>query len=104
YRGKRLAMAKDLLVLLLALEVEDQDLVPAPSFHHLAADHGALAWADLAPLTGNRKHIVELDGIAFTGGPLLNLNDVSRGHSILLPPGANHRVHNSLRLPLQALG
>src|SRR5262249_56724601 len=71
YRGKRLAMAKDLLVLLLALEVEDQDLVPAPSFHHLAADHGALALADLAHLTGNRKHIVELDGIAFTGGQLL---------------------------------
>src|SRR5262249_36529250 len=100
YRSKRLAMAKDFFVLLLALEVEDQDLIAASGFHYLAADHSALAGADLAFLTGNCEHIVELNGIAFSGGQLLYLNDISGSHSILLPPGANHRVHSSLRLPL----
>src|SRR5215471_9261836 len=97
-------MAKDLFVLLLALEMEDQDLIAASCLHYLSANHGALAGPELAFFVGDRQHIVELDGVALVGRLLLDLHYVSGSDSILLPPGANHRVHNSLRLSLQALG
>src|SRR6185437_11767833 len=96
YGGKRLAMAVNLFVLLLPLEMEDQDLVRASAFHHLAGDHGALAGANGACLGGNRQHVIEFHRIALRGRKLLNLYYVSGRHTILLPPGANHRVHNSL--------
>src|SRR5262249_41030922 len=102
--GKRLAMAENLLVLLFALEVEDQDLVTASGFHDFAAHYRALARADVAFLAGHSQDIVELDGVAFAGGQLLNLDYVSGSNSILLPSGAYHRVHNTLHGPFEALG
>src|SRR5258707_6827931 len=73
YRGKRLPMSINLLVLLLALEMEDQNLVRAAAFHDLAADHCACARADGALLAGNGKNVIELNGISASGGQLLHL-------------------------------
>src|SRR6185312_2774839 len=101
YGGKRLAMPVNLFVLLLPLEMEDQDLVRASAFHHLAGDHGALSRANGACLGGNRQHVIKFHRIALRGRKLLNLYYVSGRHTILLPPGANHRVHNSLPLSRQ---
>src|SRR5579859_804670 len=91
-------MTVNLLVLLLALEVEDQDLVGASGLHHLSADHGACARADGAFLAGNRQNVIELDGVAIAGRELLNFDHVSGRNPILLSSGANDRVHNSLHL------
>src|SRR5215471_15760233 len=72
HRGKWLAMSKDLLVLLLAFEVEDQNLVATPRVHHFAAYDRALARTDMPLLSGDGQHIVELDDVAVLGGQLLN--------------------------------
>src|SRR5260221_88612 len=104
YRGKRLPMSINLLVLLLALEMEDQNLVRAAAFHDLAADHCACARADGALLAGNGKNVIELNGIAVSGGALFQLFKLPRCDAVLFPPGANYRVHNSLHRPFKALG
>src|SRR5215831_15791778 len=99
HRRKRLAMSKDLLVLLLAFEVEDQDLVRASRIHYFAAYHRSLAGADVTFLAGNGEHVVELNRFALAFGQLLYFHYISRSNPILLSPGANHRVHNSLHCP-----
>src|SRR6185312_9918638 len=89
YGSKGLAMAVNLFVLLLPFEMEDQDLVRASAFHHLAGDHRTLTGANGSCLGGNRQHVIEFHGIALRGRKLLNLYYVSGRHTILLPPGAN---------------
>jgi len=86
-------MAEDLLVLLLALEVEDQDLISASRIHHLAADYRALHGTDLAFLAGHGQHILELDDLTVAFWHLLNFHYVSGSYSILLAPGADDCVH-----------
>src|SRR5262249_58656544 len=103
HRGERLAVSENLLVLLLAFEVKNQDLVTAAGFQDFAAHHRTLAGADMTFLAGNGQHVVELDGVALTGGQLLNFDDISGSNSILLPSGAYHRVHNSLPFPFEEL-
>src|SRR4029077_18571999 len=104
YSGKRLPMSVNLFVLLLALEMEDQNFVRAATFHDLAANHCAGARADRALLAGNGKNVIELNGIAVSGGQFLHFYNVAGCDAVLLPPGANYRVHNSLHRPFKALG
>src|SRR5215813_898794 len=94
YFGVWLPMSVNLLVLLLAFEMEDQNLVTATRLHNLAADDSIGSRAYLAIIPGDRQNIIEFNRIALVRGQLFNSHDISRGHSILFSPGANHRVHN----------
>src|SRR5947207_3123408 len=92
--GKGLAVSLKLLVLLLALVVEDQDLVVAALFEHLAADPGAIALGatDLALFGADGQHIGELH-LAFFGSLFFNANYVPGRDTILFSPGADDREH-----------
>src|SRR6202023_522013 len=60
YRGKGLAMSINLLVLLFALEVEDQNLVSLAAFHYLGSYYSASARTDGAFLARDGQNVVEL--------------------------------------------
>src|SRR5437868_4041932 len=86
-------MSLELLVLLLALEVEDQDLVAAAFLHHTANNAGAaLRLHDGAGLSRDRQHIREFN-IAVLSRLLVNFDYVSGRDAKLPSPGADHRVH-----------
>jgi hypothetical protein len=102
--GKGLAMSVNLLVLFFAFEVEDQDLVCLAAFHDLSADHCACAGTDSALLAGHGQNVIEFNGVAVGGRQLLNFHYVAGCDAVLLSPGANYRVHNSLHRPFKALG
>ena len=91
--GKVLPVALKLLVLLLALEVEDQNLIAAPLAEDFGCDGGRGWFGKRSGFTGNCKHIAELNGRTSRGNAL-NLKNVARRDSILLASGANHCVHN----------
>src|SRR5439155_4196175 len=88
HRGERLAMSSELLVLLLALVVEDQHLIGASFFDHATGDARLAAGAgDLAIAGAHRQHVIKSDGAA--GGRLLlgffHTNDVAGRNPILFP-------------------
>src|SRR5207248_7304220 len=97
YRRERLAMPAQLLVLLLALVMEDQDLV-APALFHDGADHTRPGFrtANLAFAAADRQHVAKLNH-AFFSRRALDANYVSKRNTILLSAGADHRVHRNLR-------
>ena len=101
--GKRLAMPVNLLVLLLPLEVEDQDLIRAAAFHDLAADHGPCARPDGAFLAETARTSLNSMVSPLAARQLLNFHNVAGCDAVLLSPGANNRVHNSLHRPFKAL-
>src|SRR5579859_201032 len=86
-------MSLQLLVLLFALEVEDQDLVATTLFHH-AADYARAAsrLSDCAGLARDGQHVGELDGAVLTR-LLVNFDHVSGRDAKLSSPGADNRVH-----------
>src|SRR5471032_2370124 len=94
---ERLAMSVHLLVLLLALQVEDQNLVFAAFFHHRASYRRACAGANLAFLAGNGQNIFKFNCFAFSDAQFFHFYNVAGSDTILLPPGPNDRVHNSLQ-------
>src|SRR5579859_7900356 len=102
YRSKRLAMSVNLLVLLFALEVEDQDLVRTAALHHLSADDSASAWANSAFLARHGQNVIKFNHVAVGGGQLLNFHYVAGCDAVLFPPGANYRVHKLSPSPLQS--
>src|SRR5207302_1655742 len=91
--GEALAMSLQLLVLFLALEVEDENLIAATFFHN-AADHtgAALRFSDGPRFPGDCQYVGELD-IAVLPGLLVNFNHVPGRDAKLLSPGADDRVH-----------
>src|SRR5581483_10126064 len=92
--GEKLAVPLQLLILFFALVVEDQDLVSAPLFEHLAAHPRALALrtANFALFSADGQHVGELK-LALFGKLLLNANYVSGSNTILFSPGADDREH-----------
>src|SRR5579859_6275822 len=102
YRGKRLAMPVNLLVLLFALEVEDENFVGLAAFHHLSANDSAGAGTDSAFLPGHSQNVIEFNHVAISGGQLLNFHYVAGCDAVLFPPGANYRVHKLSPSPLQS--
>src|SRR5580765_1427558 len=86
-------MSVDFLVLLLALEMKDKDLIGTAAFHDLAAHHSPSARADCAFLGGNSKNVIEFNGVAVSGGQLFHFHYVAGCDAVLLSPGANYRVH-----------
>src|SRR5262245_11154723 len=92
HRAERLAMTAQLLVLLLALVVEDDDFRPAALFQHFAEHTGfGLRASNLALRARNRQNVVELD--LAVGAELLHPNHVAGRHPVLLTTGADDRVH-----------
>src|SRR6478736_5387011 len=89
------------LILLLAFEMEDKDLIGSAAFHDLAAHHGSCAGADCAFLGGNSKNIIEFNGVAVSGGQLFHFHYVAGCDAVLLSPGANNRVHKLSPSPLR---
>src|SRR5690242_11127161 len=94
HRGKVLPVAAQLLVLLLALVMKNQDLLAA-AFADNFADH-ARVWllAHLALFAGDRQH-GELQMPVSAGPDLLHSNYIAGRHPVLLPTGADNRVHTS---------
>src|ERR1700733_11685218 len=86
-------MSENLLVLLFALEVEDQNLGGLSAFHHLAADDSSCARADFACFRRNSKNIIEFNCVAIGGRQLFHFHNVAGCDAVLLSPGANYRVH-----------
>src|SRR5437868_14237076 len=95
-RGELLAMSDQLLVLLLALELENQDLVAAALFHHLASNARALGIGGKS-LAADRQHVGKFNVAAAVLG-LLDLDHVARGDTVLLAAGADDCVHRSLQI------
>src|SRR6185437_7473414 len=92
--NEALAVALQLLVLLLPLVVEDKDLVAAA----LADDLGqhlraAQLLLKLALVAAHRQHIRELQRAIVLA--LLNPQRVAGSHAVLLAAGTNDCVHNS---------
>src|SRR5207248_8076385 len=101
HRGERLAMSSELLILLLALVVEDQHFIGAAFFDHAAGYASFAAGAgDLAIASAHGQHVIESDGAA--GGRrllgFLHTNNVARRNPILFPASADDRVHKCLQL------
>src|SRR3954453_23123388 len=94
--GELLAMSDQLLVLLLALELEDQDLVAATLLHHFTGDAGALRVGGKV-VAANSQDVGKLDR-ALAVGRLLDLDHVARGDTVLLAAGADDCVHRSLQI------
>src|SRR5271166_2511993 len=93
--GVRLTMPIQLLVLFLALVVEDQNLVGAALLDHLAGDERLRRLAQFALGAAERQHLVELHGFSASLRQFLDLNNVAGCDAILLSPGADHRVHGN---------
>src|SRR5271169_4074612 len=88
-------MSIQLLVLLLAFEVEDQDLIGAALLDHLGADERLRRLAEFTLGASDGQHFIELDLFAAGLRQLLDLNYVAGCDAILLSPGADHRVHGN---------
>src|SRR5581483_5406458 len=101
--GEWLSMSLQLLVLLLALEVEYQDLIGASFFYH-AAHHAraTLRTHQRARLAGNRQHVSKLHVAVFCR-LLIDPDYVSGCDAKLLSPGADNRVHRLFLLSRKLL-
>jgi hypothetical protein len=87
-------MSAQLLVLLLALVVEDEDLIGSAFSHNLAAHSCFRLWfADLSVATRERENFIETNFAVGAVADLLHPDHVSGCDSILFTTGADHRVH-----------
>ena len=94
HRGEGLAMSSELLVLLLALVVEDQHFIGAAFFDHATGDARlAAGTGDLAIAGAYSQHVTKSDGAAGGGGLLgfLHTNNVAGRNPILFPASADDR-------------
>src|SRR6266850_5952486 len=95
-RSELLAMSDQLFVLLLALKLEDQDLVAAALFHHLAGDASALG-VGRKGVAADGQNVGELDRAAAMLR-LFDLDHVAGGDTVLLAAGADDCVHRTLQM------
>jgi len=103
HRGEGLSVAAQLLVLLFALVVEDQDFFGASLAHNLAGDmRVGLGAGDLALLTGNCQHVAEINLSVGSAGQSLHANYIAGRHPVLLASGANNRVHSCASMQFHA--
>src|SRR3954451_1703562 len=101
YFGVRLAMSDGFLVLLLALELEDQNLGRAVRAHdgagHFTAGNQFAAFLE-------RRLNGELDFGADVAGQFLYADDITGGYPVLLSACFDYRVHANLRLGAETHG
>src|SRR5580704_4786491 len=94
HRGKVLPMPAQLLILLLAFVMEDQDLFLAALLHDFTGHLRArLGHANLARLGRDRQHVAEFDLAVGAGALAFDPNYIARRHPVLLATGADDRVH-----------
>src|SRR5713101_6277982 len=87
-------MSGDLLVLLLALVVEDQNFLAAALVEDFAGHHRSRLWTRNLPLAGRHcQHVRELDLAVCPPSLGFQANHVSGRHSVLLSTSADDRVH-----------
>src|SRR5215471_8658902 len=92
-----LAVSAELLVLLFAFVMEDEDLGAASLLDDLAGHARFAAGAhDAARFRRDGEHIAELD-LAVGSIYFFHPDDISRGNLVLLTTCADHRVHKSSR-------
>src|SRR5437660_8887921 len=93
HRRKRLPVSAQLLVLLFALEVENENLCAAALAYDFANNASVSLTADLSFFAGNRHHWK----LNLTVGPgqFLDSNHIAGRHPVLLSTGADNRVHTS---------
>src|SRR5579863_7686191 len=97
--GERLAVALQLLVLLLPLEVEDQHLVAA-AFADDGAEHLRRLRLHQRPAVARKgENVGELHRAVFGWGNRLHLHYVAGSNPVLLATCANHRVHKTSGAP-----
>src|SRR5579863_9595622 len=94
HSGVRLPMPAQFLVLLLALVMENQNLRTAAFFDNRADDPRVRLISDLTFFTGDRND-GEFHLTVRSGSDLLHPNHIARRHPVLLPTGADNRVHTS---------
>src|SRR5882672_9031685 len=96
HRRIRLPVPAQLLVLFLALVMENQDL-RAAAFLNQFADHpcSRLRFRDLTFSTRHSQYLGKLHLAIGSRGLLLHSNHIPGRHPVLLPAGADHRVHTS---------
>src|SRR4051812_7522885 len=87
-------MSLELLVLLLALVVEDQNLSATAFANYLPGDLCSLAGANFTVISGDGKHI-KLHLAIIGRRDLFQTNYISGRDTILLSPGADDRVHKA---------
>src|SRR5215471_10069177 len=92
-RSKRLPMSPKLLVLLLPFVVEDDDLRAAAFAQDLTDNTRVGLIADLPFFPGDGDH-GELH-LPVSAVDLFHSNHIARRHPVLLPTGADNRVHTS---------
>src|SRR6266568_1535668 len=102
YLGERLSVSVQLLVLLLAFKVKDQNLVGAALSEDLANDFGILGFGDLAFFAADCQDF-EIN-VLVAVRRLFNLNDVTGSDTILLTASADHRVHSNASMNLLSIG
>src|SRR4029077_761866 len=89
-----LAMSAQLLILLLALVMEDQNLRGAALLHDFTGhERSGLGAADLAGLAGDSQHLVEFYFPVGAVALILESNHIAGRHPVLLTSGADDRVH-----------
>src|SRR5579871_5579032 len=88
-------MPIQLLVLLLALVVEDQHLVATALLDDLCGDESLRRFRELALFAADRQHFVKLDVVAAGLRQLLDFDHVPGCDAILFSPGADDRVHGN---------
>src|SRR5580704_6326560 len=94
HRGKVLPMPAQLLILLLAFVMEDQDLFLAALLHDFTGHLRArLGHANLARLGRDRQHVAEFNLAVGAGALAFDPNYIARRHPVLLATGADDRVH-----------
>src|SRR5208283_5492201 len=93
-RGISLTMAAQLLILLLAFVMEDENLFLAALLDQFAGhQRSGLRLADLAIARRNRKHIAELDVAVGAGALVFHADDIAGRDPVLLSTCADDRVH-----------
>src|SRR6266699_2585922 len=87
-------MSGDLLVLLLALVVEDQNFLAAALIEDFAGHQRSRLWTRNLPLAGRHcQHVRELDLAVRPSCLGLQADYISGRHSVLLSTSADDRVH-----------
>src|SRR5579864_5576677 len=94
HRRIALTMSAQLLVLLLAFVMEDEDFLLAALLDHVAGhQRSGLRLADPAIARRNRQHIAELNATVGASTLALHADHIAGRNPVLLPTCADDRVH-----------
>src|SRR5262249_35877742 len=96
-------MSPQLLVLLLALVVKDEYLLPATFAKNFAGHQSVLRSRNLAAAAGNSQHVAKLHSTVLSA-LRFQAKHISGRNPILLSTCANDRVHSFASMPRRGAG